>query len=118
MFGELEDIELSFSLQSNDRVNLTHEPVSTINITPASPLHSYTYIFEWFNLLVYHLNSGKLKWAPHSLAIHQSMNFVRNVVQERTGLKIDHPDPSSGTTSTGSVARRAFSSESQFIECN
>ena len=45
------------------------------------------------------------------------MIFVRNVVQERTGLKIDQPDPSGRTTSTGSVARRAFSTESQFIEC-
>ena len=45
------------------------------------------------------------------------MIFVRNVVQERTGLRIDQPDPSGGTTSTGSVARRAFSAESQFIEC-
>ena len=117
MFGELEDIESFFSLPSNKRVNLTHEPVSTINITPASPLHSYTCVFRWFNLLIYHLNSGKLKWAPTSPTIHQSMIFVRNVVQERTGLKIDQPDPSGGTTSTGSVARRAFSTESQFIEC-
>ena len=117
MFGELEDIESFFSLPSNKRVNLTHEPVSTINITPASPLHSYTCVFRWFNLLIYHLNSGKLKWAPTSPTIHQSMIFVRNVVQERTGLKIDQPNLSGGTTSTCSVARRAFSTESQFIEC-
>ena len=32
-------------------------------------------------------------------------------------IKINQPDPSGGTTSTGSVARRAFSTESQFIEC-
>ena len=117
MFGELEDIESFFSLPSNDRFNLTHEPVSTINITPASPLHSYTCIFRWFNLLVYHLNSGKLKWAPTSPAIHQSMHFVRNVVLEMIGLRIDLPDPSGRRTSTGSIARRALSSESQFIEC-
>ena len=49
MFGELEDIESFFSLPSNKRVNLTHEPVSTINITPASPLHYYTCVFRWFN---------------------------------------------------------------------
>ena len=55
MFGELEDSEKFFSLPSNERVNLTHYPVFTINITPASPLHSYTCIFRWFNLLVYHL---------------------------------------------------------------
>ena len=117
MFGELEDIESFFSLPSNERVNLTHEPASTINITPPSPLHSYTCVFRWFNLLIYHLNSGELKWAPTSPTIHQSMIFVRNVVQERTGLKIDQPDPSGGTTSTVSVARRALSTESQFIEC-
>ena len=46
MFGELEDRESFFSLPSNDRVNLTHLPVSTINITPASPLHSCTCISD------------------------------------------------------------------------
>ena len=45
------------------------------------------------------------------------MNFVRTLVQEKTGLKIDQPDPRGGTTSTGSVARRAFSNDSNFIEC-
>ena len=45
------------------------------------------------------------------------MNFVRTLVQEKTGLKIDQPDPRGGTTSTGSVARRAFSNDPNFIEC-
>ena len=43
--------------------------------------------------------------------------FVRTLVQEKTGLKIYQPDPRGGTTSTGSVARRAFSNDSNFIEC-
>ena len=117
MFGELEDRESFFSLPSNDRVNITHLPVSTINITPASPLHSYTCIFRWFNLLVYHLSSGKYKWSPTSPTIKQSMAFVRSLIQEQTGLKVDQPDTSGGTTSTGSVARRAFSNESKYLEC-
>ena len=45
------------------------------------------------------------------------MVFVRTLVQEKTGLKIDQPDPKGGTTSTGGVASRAFSSESKFIDC-
>ena len=45
------------------------------------------------------------------------MFFVRTLKQEKTGLKIDQPDPKGGTTSTGGVARRAFSSESKFIDC-
>ena len=92
MFGELEDTDSFFSLPSNERVNLTHLPVSTINIIAASPLHSYTCIFRWFNLLVYHLNCGKFKWSTTSPTIKQSMIFVRTLVQERTGLKVDQPD--------------------------
>ena len=60
LFGEIEDNDSFFSLPSNERYNLTHEPTSTINILPASPLHSYTCIFKWFTLLVYHLSCGEL----------------------------------------------------------
>ena len=118
MFGELEDRESFFSLPSNDRVNLTHLPVSTINIKAAWPLHSYTSIFRWFNLLVYHLNSGKFKCSPISPNIKQSMAFVRSLIQKQTGLKVDQPDTSGGTTPTGSVVRRAFSYESKYLECS
>ena len=92
LFGEIEDNDSFFSLPSNERYNLTHEPISTINILPAFPLHSYTCIFRWFTLLVYHLNCGKLKWSPTSIAVKNSMVFVRTLVQEKTGLKIDQPE--------------------------
>ena len=76
LFGEIEDNDSFFSLPSNQRCNLTYEPISTINILPASPLHSYTCIFRWFTLLVYHLNCGKLTWSPTSNAVKNSMVFV------------------------------------------
>ena len=118
LFGELEvSTETFYMLPTNQRCNLTHEPISNINIVPASPLHAYTCIFRWDNLLIYHLNAGKLKWSPTSASIESSMIFVRTLVQEKTGLRIDEPDPHGGTTSTGSVARRAFSDESGFMEC-
>ena len=118
LFEDLEGSNESFfMLPSNQRFNLTHEPISNINIVPASPLHAYTCIFRWFNLLIYHLNVGTLKWSPSSASIKSSMTFVRTLVQEKTGLRIDQPDPRGGTTSTGSVARRAFSDESGFMNC-
>ena len=50
---------------------------------------------------------------------YQTINgFVRRVIQEQTGLQIDQPDPRGGTISTGNVARRAFSDESNLIECD
>ena len=38
-------------------------------------------------------------------------------MQENTGLKVDQPDPSGGTTSAGSITRRTVSNESKYIEC-
>ena len=116
IFADLEDIELFLSLKSDQRYNLTHPPVSTININPASPLHAYTCLFRWFNLLVYHLNIRKKKWGPTSLQIKTSMQSVRTLVEEKTGLIIDQPDSRGGTSSTGNVARQAFS-ESDYINC-
>ena len=51
--------------------------------------------------------------------MQNSMVFVRTLGKEirKTGLKIDQPDPKGGSTSTGGVTRRAFSSESKFIDC-
>ena len=47
------------ALPSIERLGITHEPVSDKNIMSASPLHSYTSVFRWFMLLVYHLHLEK-----------------------------------------------------------
>ena len=74
LFEEFEGSNESFyKLPSNQRFNLTHEPIYNINIVPASPLHAYTCIFRWFNVLIYHLNVGTLKWSPSSASIKSSM---------------------------------------------
>ena len=117
LFGDLEDIDAFFSLPSNQRFNLTHEPLSTINILPVSLLHSYTCIFRWFNLLVYHLSCKKFTWSLSTREIKDSMIHVRTIIENVTGLRIDQPDPKGGTTSTGGVARKGFSNDSNFIQC-
>ena len=68
------------------------------------------------NLLIYHSSFGTLKWSPSSASIKISMIFVRTLVQEKIGFRIDQPDPRGGTTSTGSVARGELSDESGFYE--
>ena len=45
------------------------------------------------------------------------MKIFQKIVEDKTGLRIDQPDSSGGTTSTGNVARKAFSDYSHFIEC-
>ena len=117
MFGEMEDIESFFTLPSNERFNLTHQPISTIDINSASPLHSYTCVFRWYNLVIYHLSSKTTEWSPTSARIKSSMRFVRAIIQEQTGLKVDQPDSRGGTSSTGNVARKAFSDKCKYLEC-
>ena len=117
LFSDIEDTDSFFALPNTERFGLTDIPISTIDIYSASPLHSYTCIFRWFNLLIYHLNIEKLSWSPTSLVIKQSMKFLQTLIQEKTGLKVDQPDSSGGTTSTGNVARRAFSDETSFVVC-
>ena len=117
LFGEIEDSDAFFSLPSNERFNLPHQPISSINILAASPLHSYTCVFSWFNLLIYHLHSGCLEWSPTSAAIQSSLISVRTVIQKKTSMKAEQPDPRGGTTSTGSVPRKAFSDESNYRYC-
>ncbi|KAI6659736.1 hypothetical protein LOD99_10705 [Oopsacas minuta] len=117
LFTQIDDIESFFALSTNERFKLTHQPISEINMHPASQLHSYTGVFRWFNLLVYHLRIEKFTWSPTSPVIKESMKFLQTFIQEKTGLKVDQPNSSGGTTSTGNVARRAFSDETEYLEC-
>ena len=116
LFSDIEDTDSFFALPNTERFGLTDIPISTIDINPASPLHSYTCIFRWFNLLVFHFHIEKLSWSPTSPAIKHSMKFIQTLIQEKTGLKVDQPDSSGGTTSIGNVARRAFSDETSFLQ--
>ena len=97
-------------------LSLTHEPISNIDIISASPLHSYTYKFRWFMLVIYHLQSGTYKWAPTSKRIQDSLKFVREFLLEKTGIKIDQVSSTGGTTPTGNVARSCFIGKNNFIE--
>ena len=108
------DAEEFFSLPSNERFGLTHEPLSNIDIMSASPLHTYTCVFRWFMLVVYHLHSGTYKWSPTSKSIQSSMKFCRELLQEKTGMKIDQQSSEGGTTSNGNIARSCFMNKNNF----
>ncbi|KAI6659668.1 hypothetical protein LOD99_14591 [Oopsacas minuta] len=58
LFQSVNEVEF-LSLSSNDRLGLTHQPISDIDVICSSPLHSYLCIFRWFMTLVYHLQSGE-----------------------------------------------------------
>ena len=59
--------------------------------------------------LVYHLHAGVRKWSPTSSKIETSKAFVRDFLQEKTGIRIDFPNSQGGTSTTGNVARQCFS---------
>ena len=111
----LVDKDEYLSLPSNKRLGLTHEPISDINILSASPLHSYTCVFRWYMLLIYHLQAGKSIWSPTSKAIESSKKFCTEFLFEKTGLRIDQPSSDGGTSSTGNIARQCFLNKNEFI---
>ena len=98
-----------------DRLGITHEPVSDMNILSASPLHSYTCLFHWFMLLVYHLQSARFVWSPTSKPVETARKFCTEFLFQKTGLRINQPTSQGGTTSTGNIARQCFSSKREFI---
>ncbi|KAI6658672.1 hypothetical protein LOD99_11018 [Oopsacas minuta] len=50
------DTENYLLLPSKDRSGLIHEPRSEIDRILASRLHTYTCVFRWFMLLIYHIS--------------------------------------------------------------
>ena len=90
--------------QGSTRFNITHQPISTIDILPATPLYG----FSWSMNLTFHINARVTKWSPSSPIIEESKFFVRNFIQEKTGIRIDFQNSQDGTSSIGKVARQCF----------
>ena len=44
------------------------------------------------------------------------MKFSRELLQEKTGMKIDQPTSEGGTTSTGNIERSCFMNKNNFIK--
>ena len=60
-------------------------------------------------------NIGFNKWSPTFAKVRNSLKFVRELLQEKTDLKIDQPSSDGGTTSTGNVTRECFGHKNNFI---
>ena len=113
IFSDVNEEEF-LKLPSEKTHLLTHLPMSNIDILSASPLHSYLSEFSLFMLLIYHLDAGQRKWSLTSPKIHQSMNRMRSLLLEKTGLHVDISSYDGGTSSTGNVARSCFHNEKDF----
>ena len=66
-------------------------------------------------VIVYHLHSGSIKWSPTSAKVKNSLKFVREFLQEKTGLRIDQTSSDGGIASTGNIARECFGHKNNFI---
>ena len=118
LFQEVNE-EKFLSLTSDQRFNLTHVPVSDIDIIPSSPLHAYLRCFSWLMDLIGHLNGGVYKWSPSSFKVKSARNFVCGLLKDKLNILIDVASSQGGTSTTGNVVRRCLvqrkSSEKDFI---
>ena len=82
------------SIPSSQRLGIAHEPILETNIMATSPLHSYTCVFRWHMLLIYHLNAGKFMtafpWANITPSLHKLLAHCIELIRdcdEAYGLK-------------------------------
>ena len=75
-------------------------------------LASHSIVYIWLLWYLY----CELLWSPTSKSIQSSMEFSRELLQEKTGMKIDQPSSEGGTTSTGYIARSCFMNKNNFIK--
>ena len=91
IFLEVDEDEF-LARPSSIRFNITHKPISSIDILPASPLHGYIRIFSWLMNLAYHIQARVRKWSPTSAKIESSKKIVRDFLHQKTGIRIDFPN--------------------------
>ncbi|KAI6651130.1 hypothetical protein LOD99_5481 [Oopsacas minuta] len=114
LFEEVDE-EDYLKLPSNQRIGVTHQPTSNIDIIAASPLHAYLCVFRWFMLLIYHLGAGHKVWAPSNSKVNSSMKQVRDILQERCNFSVNIPSSQGGISTTGNIARDCFSNKRDFL---
>ena len=82
LFEEVEE-ERFLSLNTNERFQLTHVPISDKDIVPSSPLHAHLRCFGWFMNLIGHLNAGVSKWSPTSFKVQSANSFICGLVRDK-----------------------------------
>ncbi|KAI6660554.1 hypothetical protein LOD99_14138 [Oopsacas minuta] len=107
IFDEVNEEEF-LSLSSDNRFNVTHRPISDLEIIPSSPLHAYLRCFGWFLHLISHLHAGVFKWSPTSKRVSDAKTFVTRLIKDNLNIIIDIPSTQGGTTTTGNVVRRCL----------
>ncbi|KAI6659904.1 hypothetical protein LOD99_14244 [Oopsacas minuta] len=113
LFEEVDEDYLN--LPSNQRVGITHQPTSNIDIIAASPLHAYLCVFRWFMLSIYHLDAGHKVCVPSNSKVNSSMKRVRDILQGRCNFSVNIPSSQSGISTTGNIARDCFLNKRDFL---
>ena len=107
LFEEVNEDEF-LSLSSDKRFNITHKPISDLDIIPSSPLHAYLRCFGWFLYLISHLHVGVYKWSPTSKRVSDAKIFITVLINDNFKIIIDIPSTQGGTTTTGNVVIRCL----------
>lgn len=97
------------TLTSEDRYNLTHVPISDINIISSSHMYAYIRYFSWLDtwlmLFIAHLNAGVFKWSPIFMNVQSAKKIVCGLVKVKLNIIIDGASSQGGTFTTGNVVK-------------
>ena len=107
LFEEVNEEEF-LSLSSDERFDITHRPISDLDIIPSSPLYAYLRSFGWFLYLVNYLHAGVIKWSPTSKRVSDAKEFITSLINDNLNIIIDILLTQGGTTTTGNVVSRCL----------
>ena len=93
------------------RQGVMRAPITQHEIESVQALHMVLRTADWCLKLVYHERAGLLLWSEavdvRGTEFSKQAKFeIQNYMRKHTGLRVDYPNPSGGTTTTGNVARR------------
>ena len=113
IFSSIEkDGKVPKGIPTKDRIRLTNKPLlSSTNVDFLPVLHVLLRVFEWSLKVIYHRRAGLSSWIEHAKdrdILKETKKEVQYILEKKTGIKIDQPDPigAGGNTNTGNVARR------------
>ena len=115
MFLSVEkDGKVPKNIPTNDRKGLTNKPLlSSTNVDSLPILHALMRTFDWALKVLYHRCANLKSWIEHAedrAVLKGAKEVVQNIVEKKTGIKIDHPDPvgAGGNSNNGNTVRRIF----------
>ncbi|KAI6647712.1 hypothetical protein LOD99_8553 [Oopsacas minuta] len=116
LFDEINEEEF-LSLSSDNRFNVTHRPISDLEIIPSSPCMHISDVLADLHL-INHLLAGVCKWSPTSRRVSDAKTFVTSLIKDNLIIIINIPSTQGAVLRVYNRSRGVDTEELAFFSSN